>query len=90
MSDQGDEWADRGAQRVAHDAIEGLLDDGEMAVSWVLAIDVVGPDDVRYLAHRSGGGIDGAAAPTLWAGMGMLRAALIAADKQIGESTSDA
>lgn len=41
-----------------HKAVQGLLREGEVAISWVLTIDVAGPDQSRYLAHRAGGGHD--------------------------------
>lgn len=53
------------ARRRVHEAVGGLLDDGEIAVAWTLTIDVAGPNDTRYLAHRAGGGIDGAESPSV-------------------------
>lgn len=81
--------SDEDAKRRAHEAIGGLLDDGEFAVSWCLVIDVVGPNDVRYLAHRAGGGADGLDMPTIWHAAGMLRAGVQCADRQLAESTVD-
>lgn len=74
-------------RRAVHDAISALLDDGEIAVSWALTIDVAGPDDTRYLAHRSGGGIDGDEHPTVWSALGMLRAAVQVAEDQLRDCT---
>jgi hypothetical protein len=75
--------------RKVHDAIGGLLNDGEMAVAWTLTIDVAGPDDGRYLAHRAGGGIDGGSPPTVWTALGMLRAGADVAAAQIAGATED-
>jgi hypothetical protein len=72
-----------------HQAIQGMLEDGELAICWVLTIDVAGPDGDRYLAHRGGGGIDGEDAPMSWTALGMLRAAARIAEDQVIESTAD-
>jgi hypothetical protein len=80
----------REAQQAAHEAISGLLDEGEIAVGWTLTIDVAGQDNVRYLAHRAGGGVDGSQRPMVWTAMGMLQASLDAARDQLRDSTTDA
>lgn len=85
MPDQADD-----AQTRAHDAIQGLLDDGEIALSWTLTIDVAGPDRVRYLSHRAGGGADGHDTPMIWAAMGMFEASMDVARDQLRDSTTDA
>ena len=85
MSDAYDE-----ALRRVHDAIGGLLNDDEFAVGWCLTIDVAGPDDRRYLAHRAGGGLDGTEAPMVWTALGMLRSSMQVAEDQLRESTQDA
>jgi hypothetical protein len=77
-------------QREVHDAIGGLLADGEIAIAWTLTIDVAGPDSMRYLAHRAGGGIDGGDAPMMWTALGMLRASAQVAEAQLAEGTVDA
>lgn len=77
------------AARAVHEALRGFLDDGEIAISWCVTIDVAGADDVRYLAHRSGGGLDGTDAPTMWAAVGMIRSSLITAEKQVEDLTRD-
>jgi hypothetical protein len=77
------------AQRKVHDAIGGLLREGEIAVGWTLTIDVAGPDDGRYLAHRAGGGIDGSSSPMVWTALGMLRAGAQVAEAQLAEGTVD-
>jgi hypothetical protein len=77
------------AQRKVHDAIGGLLREGEIAVGWTLTIDVAGPDDGRYLAHRAGGGIDGSSSPMAWTALGMLRAGAACAQQQLLEATVD-
>ncbi len=80
----------REAQQAAHEAISGLLKEGEIAVGWTLTVDVAGQDNVRYLAHRAGGGVDGSQRPMTWTAMGMLQASLDAARDQLRESTTDA
>lgn len=82
--------AEAEAKRRVHEAIGGLLDDGEIAISWVLTVDVAGPNDVRYLAHRAGGGIDGADNPMAWTALGMLRASAGVAEQQLLGMTYDA
>lgn len=78
------------AQKAVHEALAGYLDDGEIAIGWCLTIDVAGPDDVRYLAHRAGGGHDGTANPMAWTALGMLRASAELAEDQLRDSTFDA
>lgn len=78
------------ATRKVHEAISGLLGEGELALSWALTIDVVGPDDVRYLAHRSGGGVDGDKRPEAWLALGMLRSSVLEAEAQLLDMTEDA
>lgn len=75
------------AKRRVHEAVGYLLDDGELAISWVLTIDVAGPNDTRYLAHRAGGGVDGADNPMAWTALGMLRASAALAEQQVIAST---
>lgn len=77
------------ANAKVHAAIGCLLDDGEFAMSWALTIDVAGPDDRRYLAHRAGGGADGTDAPMVWTALGMLRASVGVAERQLVEWTED-
>jgi hypothetical protein len=78
------------ARRHVHEAISGLLDEGEIAIAWTLTIDVAGPDDTRYLAHRAGGGFDGADGPMAWTALGMLRASVRLAEDQLAAMTEDA
>jgi hypothetical protein len=54
-----------------------------------LTIDVAGPDNTRYLAHRAGGGIDGGSPPVMWTAWGMLTASANAAAAQLAEATED-
>lgn len=75
------------ARALVHDAIGAMLDEGEIAVQWVLTIDVAGPDGTRYLAHRSGGGADGAVSPTQWAALGMLSASVVTCEEQLRQTT---
>ncbi len=77
------------AQRKVHEAIGGLLGGDEFAISWVLTIDVAGPENVRYLSHRAGGGADGADHPMMWAALGMLRASAQVAERQLADATAD-
>lgn len=76
-------------KRAVHDAIQAWLDDGEIAIAWTLTIDVAGPDDMRYLAHRAGGGHDGTDNPMAWTALGMLRASVGVAERQLIEDTLD-
>lgn len=75
--------------RQVHDAIGLLLEEGEIAIHWTLTIDVAGPDDTRYLAHRAGGGADGLDGPMAWTALGMLRASVGLAEQQLLEQTVD-
>jgi hypothetical protein len=81
--------SDEEARRRVHEAIGGLLNEGEIAVSWVLTIDVAGPDSTRYLAHRAGGGADGDDLPMAWTALGMLRASVGVAEQQLLDMTRD-
>lgn len=77
------------AQARVHEAIGALLDEGEIVVGWTLTIDVAGPDETRYLAHRAGGGIDGDDSPMVWTALGMLRASVQVAEDQLRRCTLD-
>lgn len=72
-----------------HEALGGYLDEGEIAISWCLTIDVAGADGKRYLAHRAGGGADGTEGPMVWAALGMLQASVQVAEDQLRDCTSD-
>lgn len=74
---------DQDAYRRVHEAIGLLLDEGEIAINWTLTIDVAGQGDIRYLAHRAGGGHDGTDAPMAWAALGMLEASAGLAREQL-------
>lgn len=76
-------------QREVHAAISSYLKDGEIAVAWTLTIDVAGPDERRYLAHRAGGGFDGTESPKVWTALGMLTASLRVAEAQLSDCTED-
>lgn len=78
------------ARAKVHEAIRGLLDDGEIPICWVLTIDVAGTNDVRYLAHRAGGGADGSDAPMSWTALGMLQASVRLAEDQLRDCSVDA
>lgn len=77
------------AKARVHEAIGGLLEEGELAISWVLTIDVAGPDSSRYLAHRAGGGADGEDNPMAWTALGMLQASARVAEAQLLDQTED-
>lgn len=77
------------AVQQVHEAIGQMLEDDEFVMAWTLTVDVAGDDDIRYLAHRAGGGPDGLDAPTAWQAMGMLRASMQLAEDQIREYTED-
>lgn len=77
------------AQLDVHSALSSYLDEGEICVGWTLTMDVVGPDDTRYLAHRAGGGVDGTDTPTMWTALGMLQASADSAATQLRECTVD-
>jgi hypothetical protein len=77
------------AQLALHEAIQACLGDGEIAVCWTLTIDVAGPDDTRYLAHRAGGGADGHSHPSLWVALGMLLASARTVEDQLSDNTHD-
>lgn len=66
-----------------HQALQGFVDDGELVVAWHVTVEVAGPDDQRYLAHRAGGGLDGTDPPTVWNVVGMLDAARSTARDQL-------
>jgi hypothetical protein len=78
------------AAKAVHQALTDSLDEGEIAISWVVTIDVAGPKDVRYLAHRAGGGADGTDAPMTWQALGMLEASAQLAGDQVRACTFDA
>lgn len=71
------------AARKVHEALGAYLDEGELAVGWTLTIEVLGPDNNRFLAHRAGGGLDGDDPPTIWTAVGMLKAAMTDAEEQL-------
>jgi hypothetical protein len=78
------------ARRAIHTAISEHLDEGEICVGWCIVLDVVAPDEVRYLQHRAGGGVDGSEPPTVWAARGMLQTSADVAADQLRDSTEDA
>lgn len=65
------------------------MDEGELAISWCLTIDIAGPDGLRYLLHRAGGGADGTDNPQAWTALGMLQASVDLARDQLLEMSSD-
>lgn len=77
------------AARAVHEAIGGLLGEGELAICWTLTIDVAGANGRRYLAHRAGGGHDGTERPMAWAALGMLEASALSAREFLKEITGD-
>lgn len=77
------------ARAKVHEALGGYLEDGEIAVGWVLTIEVIGADDRNMLLHRAGGGMDGSQHPTAWTALGMLTASGDIARRQILDTTGD-
>jgi hypothetical protein len=78
------------AEAAAQEGLQGLLPAGHLALSWVAVVEVAGPDGLRYIAHRAGGGHDGDSAPTAWAALGMLTAGAAVAEAQVLSGTSAA
>ncbi len=66
-----------------HRALQGFVDEGELVVAWHVTVEVLAPDDARYLAHRAGGGMDGTDPPTIWNVVGMLDSSLNTARQQL-------
>lgn len=81
--------SERPRHQVMHEAIGAMLGEGEIAISWVLTIDVAGADGTRYLAHRAGGGHDGSDSPMAWTALGMLETAAGTARAQLHDMTSE-
>lgn len=81
--------SDEDARRAVHEALKGYLDEGEIPISWCLVIDIAGPDEVRYLAHRAGGGHDGNDLPMAWHALGMLQAGIDLARDQLRAMVAD-
>jgi len=77
------------ARKRLQEAITSMLDEGEIAIHWVLIAEIAGPNNTRYLAHRAGGGIDGSEAPMTWTAYGMLRASMDVAAQQLLQMTFD-
>lgn len=48
-----------------------------------------GPTNRRYLAHRAGGGTDGTDNPMVWTALGMLRASVGVAERQLEDWTAE-
>lgn len=76
--------------RVVHEAAKGYASEGEIVVNWVMTLEIARPDGGTYLAHRSGGGIDGDENPSIWAALGMLEASVDLARCQLRECSDDA
>jgi hypothetical protein len=70
-----------------NDAIRAQLADDELAVSWILVVDVAGPSGSRYLSHRAGGGVDGEEPPAPWTALGMGQAICSVANDQMLATT---
>lgn len=71
----------------AHQGLSTLTDDGEIVVKWVAVLEVMGPDDTHYLAHRAGCGLDASDSPMIWDALGLLRAGVIQAEDQLSDLT---
>jgi hypothetical protein len=70
-------------QALVQEGLALMADDGEIVTTWVATADVVGPEGIRYLAHRAGGGHDGTEGPMAWVALGMLRASAALAEDQV-------
>lgn len=55
-------------------ALQGLVNEGDLIVGWFAVVEVATPEGTQYLAHRTGGGLDGSSPPTLWTELGMAQA----------------
>ncbi len=77
------------AARQVQDALAQYLGTDELVIGWCVVIDIAGPDDRRYLAHRAGGGHDGQDSPMAWTALGMLRASAQCAEDQLRQGTHD-
>lgn len=75
--------------RLVHDALTAAFGPDEVVVGWVMVVEVAGPNGVRYLAHRAGGGHDGLEPPTAWTVLGMLESGVDSARDQLREMTVD-
>ena len=75
------------AKAAVHDALQGFLDDGEIAVHWALTIEVARPDGGHHLDHRAGGGHDGRNNPMAWTYLGMLETSAALARQQLIEDS---
>lgn len=74
----------------AHAGLSELIDEGEVIVKWAAVIEVMGPNDTRYLAHRAGCGVDGEDSPMTWDVIGMMRSGMLnAEDQQMSVSCFD-
>lgn len=75
------------AREAVHKALTGFLADGDLLLNWTVTMEVEG-QQVRYLEHRAGGGIDGTDAPYIWTVIGLLEAALASAHDQMADLRS--
>lgn len=75
------------AQRKVHEALGAYLEDNEIAVGWVLTIEVLTDQNVHGLSHRAGGGMDGTDGPSAWTALGMLEASADVARDQMKAMT---
>lgn len=57
-----------------HEAIEATLDPNEIAIQWIISVEVAGENSARYLVTRGGGGHDGSDEPMSWTVLGLLEA----------------
>jgi hypothetical protein len=52
--------------------IKELFPEEDRLIQWALAVDVMRPDESRYLAYRARAGAFGQKEPTAWAVLGMV------------------
>lgn len=76
------------AKAAVHEALAGFLDDGEIAVHWVLTVEVARPDGGHHLDYRAGGGHDGQENPMAWVYLGMAEASAAVARAQMLDDTN--
>lgn len=71
-------------REILHDAISRVIPDDELAIHWIVLVEVAGPED-SGLATYTGGGIDGTEDPSSWTILGALLAtAEVMKDRVLG------
>lgn len=70
------------------EAINGLLEEGEVSRGWLLIVDVALADRDR-LVIEAGAGLDGTGPMTIWQTLGLAHAAVTSAEDQLRASGVD-